>query len=313
MLYEITMQLVHGLSQPINHRPTVLTIGVFDGVHRGHQHLIGSAVRRADELGIQSAVLTFDPHPDLITRPERKRLYLSSLERRAELIAELGVDVLVVMPFTRETMALTALDFMRQITGALALQELWVGYDFALGRKREGDVTRLGEIGPELGYTVHPVAAFIEHGMPLSSSRIRAALAEGNIESANEMLGHPFSAGGPVVRGDQRGRTIGFPTANVGVDDLQVLPGDGVYVCEVTLNGETHPAVTNVGVRPTFDGVRRTVEAHLLDFNADIYGQYLRVNFLHRLRGEQKFNGVQELIAQITRDVEAARAWLASR
>lgn len=306
------MQIFPDLSHLVNSTPTVLTIGVFDGVHRGHQHLIGSAVARARELGIQSAVLTFDPHPDLITRPERHRLYLSSLERRAELIAQLGVDILVILPFNREIMALSALEFMQQITNAFALQELWVGYDFALGRKREGNVTRLAEIGGELGYTVHPVAAFVEDGVALSSSRIRAALAEGSIEVATAMLGHEFSVDGLVVRGDQRGRTIGFPTANVSVGDLQFLPADGVYVCEAVLGAEHYAAVTNVGVRPTFDGVRRTVEAYLLDFDREIYGEQLRVDILHRLRGEQKFNGVQELVAQITRDVEAARSWLAA-
>lgn len=307
------MLIIQHLSQQINGLPTMLTIGVFDGVHRGHQHLIGSTVRRAQELGAQSAVLTFDPHPDLITRPERKRLYLGSLERRAELIAQLGVDVLVVMAFTNEIKALSALDFMRLITGALALRELWVGYDFALGRKREGNLARLAEIGGELGYTVHPVAAFVEDGSPLSSSRIRTALAEGAVEAAAAMLGHPFSVDGPVVQGDQRGRTIGFPTANVAVSELQFLPADGVYVCQATVRGERYSAVTNVGIRPTFDGVRRTVETHLLNFAGDIYNEHLRVDFLHRLRGEQKFNGVQELVAQITRDAQAAREWLVSR
>lgn len=306
----ITMIITHDLSQPINDLPTALTIGVFDGVHRGHQHLIGATVQRARDLGMQSAVLTFDPHPDLITRPERKRLYLSSFERRAELVAQLGADVLIVMPFTHETKALGARDFMQRITHMLALRELWVGYDFALGRKREGNLERLSDIGSEFGYTVHPVAAFVEHDQPLSSSGIRAALAEGQVEAAAAMLGHPFSVDGMVVHGDQRGRTIGFPTANVDVSDLQFLPADGVYVCQVTFSNKRFGAVTNVGMRPTFDGLRRTVEAHLLDFSGDIYNQQVRVDFLHRLRGEQKFNGVQELIAQITRDAQAARDWL---
>lgn len=303
------MHMFHGLSEPINNRPTVLTIGVFDGVHRGHQHLIGSAVARANALGVQSAVLTFDPHPDLVIHPERGRLYLSSLERRAALIAVLGVDVLVVLPFTAETKTLSASSFIDQICTALPLRELWVGYDFALGRRREGDLAHLGKIGRERGYTVHPVEPLMVEGGPVSSSRVRAALGEGDVALAERLLGRPFTVDGLVVEGDKRGRTIGFPTANVAFDDLLVLPADGVYVCEFEVAGVRHRAVTNVGVRPTFDGVRRTVEAHLLDFSGDLYGQHASVHFLHRLRGEKKFNGVQELVAQITSDARAAREY----
>ena len=199
------MHIFHSLDQPISERATVLTIGVFDGVHRGHQHLIGSTVARARELGLQSAVLTFDPHPDLVLHPERKQLYVSSLERRTALIAALGVDLLIIMPFTNATKAQTAHDFMAQICAALPVRELWVGYDFALGRRREGTIERLGELGREFGYTVHPVAALNEETEPVSSSRIRAALAEGQVEAVAELLGHPFAVNGPVVPGDQRG------------------------------------------------------------------------------------------------------------
>jgi riboflavin kinase/FMN adenylyltransferase len=307
------MQVVHGLPPAINERPTVMTIGAFDGIHRGHQHLIGSAVRRAEALGCQSAVLTFDPHPDLVTRPERKRLYLSSLDERVELIERLGVDVLVVLPFTQDVKAMTAKDFMLAICQSLALRELWIGWDFALGRKREGDSQRLREIGQELGFVVHPVDPLIVDSSPVSSSRIRAALAEGDVEMAAQLLGRPFRISGKVVEGDKRGRTIGFPTANVAVDELHVEPGNGVYVCHAHIDGQTYGAVTNIGVRPTFDGTRRTVEAYLLDFTGDIYGETLRLDLLHRLRGEKKFNGVAELIAQINTDTAAARAWLAAQ
>ena len=305
------MNVVHGLSQSINSQPTVLTIGVFDGVHRGHQHLISSAVARAGVLGFQSAVLTFDPHPDFVLHPDRGRLYLSSLERRATLIAALGVDVLVVLPFGTETTALSAAMFVDQICTALPLRELWVGYDFALGRRREGDLARLGELGRERGFTVHPVEPLLIEGGPVSSSRIRAALGEGDVVLAERLLGRFFSVEGVVVEGDKRGRTIGFPTANVAFDNQLTLPADGVYVCEVEVGDTHHRAVTNVGVRPTFDGVRRTVEAHLLDFNGDLYGQHIGVTFRQRLRGEKKFNGIGELIEQITRDAQAAREYIA--
>lgn len=304
------MEVVHGLPQPINERATILTIGAFDGVHLGHRHLIGSVVKRARALECQSAVLTFDPHPDLVIHPERQRLYLTSLDERIELIERIGVDVLVLLPFTTATKALGAREFMEQICRSLALRELWVGWDFALGRRREGDMPRLREIGQALGYSVHPVEPLLLDGHSVSSSRIRAVLNEGDVAAAAKLLARPFAVSGVVAQGDRRGRTIGFPTANLAPDKTHVLPADGVYVCRAQLAGETYGAVTNIGVRPTFDGTGRKVETYLLDFTGDIYGETLRVEFLHRLRGEKKFAGVNELVAQITSDTSAARAWL---
>jgi riboflavin kinase/FMN adenylyltransferase len=305
------MELVHGLQLPINQHATILTIGVFDGVHRGHQHLIGATVRRARDLGCQSAVLTFDPHPDLVIHPERDRLYLTSLAERAELIDSLGAALLIVLPFTRDTMSLSAYDFMSQVAGAVVLRELWIGWDFALGRRREGNLARLREIGHQLHYNVHPVDAFaLADGTPVSSTRIRDALAAADLETAAMLLGRPFAVQGTVVEGDRRGRTIGFPTANVAVDVLHVLPADGVYVCEAEVGGRRYGAVTNIGMRPTFEGRRRTVEAYLLDFADNIYGETLRLTMRHRLRGEMKFDGIAALVAQITQDVTAAREWL---
>lgn len=304
------MEIVHGLPQPINELPTVLTIGAFDGVHLGHRHLIGAVVARARSTGLQSAAITFDPHPDTIIHPERRRLYLTSLEERIELIDSLGVDILIVLPFTRELMGQTAQEFMAHICGALALRELWIGWDFALGRKREGNVIRLRELGHGFGYTVHPVEPLLIGGEPVSSSRIRAALAAGDLPVVKPLLGRPFSVRGPVVEGDKRGRTIGFPTANIHVDELHMLPADGVYVSQARFAGQLHGAVTNVGVRPTFEGSRRTVEAYLLDFTGELYGEILQLVFLHRLRGEQRFGGISELVEQIGRDTAAARAWL---
>jgi len=304
------MELVHGLPQPINERPTVLTIGAFDGVHLGHRHLIGSTVRRAGALACQSAVLTFDPHPDLVIHPERERLYLTSLDERAEQIGALGVDLLIVLPFTRDLMNLSAHDFMARVCHAIALRELWVGWDFALGRGREGDLPRLRALGHEMDYSVHPVDPLVLDGVPISSTRIRAALREGDVATAAKLLGTPFSLRGLVAEGDKRGRTIGFPTANVAVNPQHMLPADGVYICRAWLGADHYGAVTNVGMRPTFAGAQRTVEAYLLDFVDEIYGELLRLDFLHRLRGEQKFDGIAALVAQITSDVGAARKWL---
>ena len=305
------MNLVYGLPRPINELPTILTIGAFDGVHRGHAHLIGATIQRARAIGCQAAVLTFDPHPDVVVRPGRERPLLTTIDERAELIAALGADLLVVVPFSAELMALTAHDFMARICGALALRELWIGWDFALGKGREGDATRLEVIGHTLGYTVQAVQPLAFAGETISSTRIRAALAAGDVVAAARLLGHPYSLTGPVVAGDRRGRTIGFPTANIQTDAGQMLPANGVYICRATLGGTSYNAVTNVGIRPTFDGVRRTVEAFLLDFNDDIYGEKLRLSFLHHLRGERKFDGIAALVTQISQDVAGARAWLA--
>lgn len=304
------METVQGLLPAINEHPTVLTIGAFDGVHLGHQHLIAATVQRARGLAYQSAVLTFDPHPDLVLHPTRERLYLADLETRCAQIEALGVDLLIVLPFTHEVAALGARHFMERICAAVALRELWVGGDFALGRRREGDLRRLREIGQAFGYGTHVVEALVGAGTTISSTRIRMLLRAGEVGGIPPLLGRPFMVRGKISEGDRRGRTIGFPTANVLVDEHCMLPSDGVYVCHAHLCGEQYGAVTNVGVRPTFSGTQRTVEAYLLDFVGDVYGETLQVEFLARLRGEQRFDGVAALVAQIGRDVVEARAWL---
>jgi riboflavin kinase/FMN adenylyltransferase len=200
---------------------------------------------------------------------------------------------------------------MSQVCRTVALRELWIGWDFALGRGRDGNPARLREIGHDLGYQVYPVDALtLENGVAVSSTRIRTVLQAGDVATATVLLGHPFSLRGSIVEGDRRGRTIGFPTANVEVDEHHVLPADSVYVCHAWLGDQRYGAVTNIGIRPTFAGKRRTIEAYLLDFAGDIYGDQLRLDFLHRLRGEQKFDGVAALVAQINVDVSLARNWL---
>jgi riboflavin kinase/FMN adenylyltransferase len=304
------VQIARTLDQPLTDRPVVLTIGRFDGVHLGHQLLVRTAVERAQKLGFTSAVLTWEPHPNAVIRPDQPLHLLTNLEERIELIGALGPDLLVVAPFTRETMSTSAAVYMRHICVALPLRELWVGSDFAMGYKREGDIPRLMEIGRDLGYAVGTVNREDANGETISSSRVRQLLRAGDVEGVQPLLGRPFGLRGVVVEGDRRGRTIGFPTANLVIDAIHVLPADGVYACVVYLDGAPLPAVTNVGLRPTFNSTSRTVEAHLLDWEGDIYGHSLRIEFLHRLRGEQKFNGVAELVAQISRDAARARELL---
>lgn len=307
------MERVHGLPQPINSRPTILTIGVFDGVHLGHQHLIKSVVKRARLLGYQSAVVTFDPHPDTLLRPNHEHAYLTNLDERSTLIEALGADLLIVLPFTRELIAWTALEFMQRLCGAIALRELWAGPDLAVGHRREGTLKRLAEIGQSLGYTTHAIDPFLLAGQQVRSTRIRELLRAGDIEAATVLLGRIFELSGEVIEGQKRGRTIGFPTANLRTESEHILPADGVYVCYALMRDERYGAVTNIGMRPTFQGHLRSVESYLLDFTGDLYGEQLRIQFLRRLRAEIKFNSIAELVHQITDDVAATRAYLAGR
>jgi len=305
------VEIVRSLAPGIAQRPTVLTMGKFDGVHLGHRQLIGTARSRAAELGLLSAVLTWEPHPNVVLRPDQPPQLLTSLEEKIDLIAALGPDLLIVAPFTEETKATGADAYMAQICAALPLRELWVGADFAMGRGRAGDVSSLMVIGRDLGFAVGAVSKVVMDGQSVSASRVRELLVLGDVTGAAALLDRPFGLRGVVVEGDKRGRTIGFPTANVQIRSNHVLPADGVYACRAHVDGVSLPAVTNVGMRPTFNGLRRTVEAHLLDWSGDLYGTSLFVEFLHRLRGEQKFSGIDALVAQIRNDTDAARGMLA--
>ena len=290
-----------------------LSIGVFDGVHAGHQALIKRMLEEARARGLTGGVLTFHPHPRTVIRPDQPFEYLESLEHRVELLRACGVDFVSVVQFTSELQQVSAEDFCRLLVEEARVRLIVVGADFRLGRGGEGTVARLAEIGQEQGFEVLPLG-LIDHGAgstPISSTRIRAALAAGEMEEVQALLGRPFSLRGPVLRGDQRGRTIGFPTLNVGVSADRALPPDGVYVTRAYLPAGIFNAVTNIGTRPTFDGAARRVETHVFDFEGDMYGQVVTIELLHRLRAEQRFDGVDALVAQIKVDAAAARAWLA--
>ncbi|HBW53036.1 MAG TPA: bifunctional riboflavin kinase/FMN adenylyltransferase [Herpetosiphon sp.] len=294
--------------------PTLLTIGKFDGVHQAHQQLLRRLVERARQHNCHSAVLTFDPHPDEILRPEREIRYLTTINERAALMQELGIDLLAVLPFTHATSQLSPKAFLQLLLNHVPVRELWVGPDFKLGHRGTGTIPVLQEFGQELGFTVEPIPYWTLDGEIVSSTAIRTSLAAGDVQTANHYLGRAFSLQGTVIPGDQRGRKIGFPTANVQIASNHTLPADGVYVCKVQLldDRRSFGAVTNIGVRPTFGVLGRAVEAHLFDFNEDIYGRPLRVSFLQHIRGEQKFAGIEQLVAQIGRDAQFAREWLAN-
>jgi riboflavin kinase/FMN adenylyltransferase len=305
------MQLHDSLAQVRLNQPTVLTIGKFNGLHRGHRALLGQVVERAQAIGAVSAAMTFVPHPTLVLQPQHTRVYLTSEEERRQLIAASGIDHLIVLRYDDELRQLTAEQFMQTLCLHINLRELWVGPDFRLGYRAQGTVEVLQGLGRELGYVVHPITKFEIEGAAVSASRIRELLQAGRVAEIPPLLGRPFALSGEVVKGDQRGRTIGFPTANVAVDGQHLLPNDGVYACRVKLaDSSEHNAVTNVGVRPTFGTLSRTVEAHLLDWSGDLYGQIIRVTFLHYIRGERKFSGIDELKAQIERDATRARELL---
>lgn len=292
-------------------QPALVTIGVFDGVHAGHQHLIRQLVARARSAGRLTVVLTFFPHPDAVLHKITGPYYLSTPEQRAEELTKLGVDWVITETFDDEFRRTPAADYVQTLVQHINMRELWVGQHFAMGFEREGDTSFLRLEGEKYGFSVHEVelAESADH-QTISSTRIRELLTAGEVEEASRLLGRPYSVRGRVVQGDQRGRTIGFPTANVELWDDQVLPALGVYAGYAQFDAEAHACVTNLGVRPTFDGTQLRVEAHLLDYSGDLYGKVLTVTFMHRLRGEMKFPAINDLVAQIASDVEQGRQLL---
>ena len=304
------IQRANSLAEVSETRPVYLAIGVFDGVHRGHQQLLKAMVTAAREAGTCPAVLTFYPHPLAVIRGLAGRIYLTDLERRVELLAELGIELVIVHPFDDEVRTTQAREFVDQLGRAMDLRQLWGG-SFSLGYQREGTADYLRELGSELGFTVHLFNDLVSwNGQEVSSSRIRQALAAGDIEEVNGCLARPFEVQGIVIEGDHRGRLLGFPTANLAVWEQLLLPANGVYAAYGFLNGVRYGAATNVGVRPTVNGAALSVEAHLLDFDREIYGEKLTLAFVRRIREERKFAGLDALKQQIGADVATIRAVL---
>jgi riboflavin kinase/FMN adenylyltransferase len=270
--------------------PASVAVGNFDGVHRGHQALVSAAVARSRESGGPAVVLTFDPHPASVLRPQAAPAALTTLAQKEELVAALGIDRLVVVPFDARLAGLSPDAFAREVLQqALGARHVVVGESFRFGRGREGDPRRLEALGASLGFAVEVVPPVLEGGRPISSSRVREALARGDVAEARTLLGRDYFVDGEVVQGDGRGRTIGVPTANL-ASLAQILPANGVYAARCRSQaGGWHAAAVNVGERPTFGGGRVRLEAHLLDFDGDLYGRPLRVAFHERLRGEQRF------------------------
>lgn len=296
----------------------VLTIGNFDGVHVGHRAIMDTVIERAKLAGGESVVLTFDPHPRKVLQPDRAPRLLATTEQKLELLAEIGVDVVIIEPFDKQFAGMPPEDFVREIVHRrIDPVEVFVGYDFHFGRDREGSMKLLSETGPQLGFAVTIIPEVKVGERDVNSTRIRDLLAEGEVEEAARLLGRPFAIRSEVRRGDQRGRTLGFPTANL-LPENEVLPAPGVYAGYVRILAEDGPsnpggeamqrAVVNVGKRPTFHTQGQLLaEAHLLDFEGDLYGRLLELSFCHRLRAEQKFPSVDLLREQIAADVVEAR------
>lgn len=307
--------------------PTVLTIGNFDGMHRGHQALLqrlcslaAALNQRPDAPRYQTGLVTFDPHPLAVLRPDRLQTLLTTPQERLALAADLGIDLGVIQTFTPELARLEPRAFLQLLIEHLGLAVLVVGPDFALGRNRTGDIATLHQLGEELGYALHVVEPITWHGeTQVRSSAIRQALAQGDVQTAADMLGRPYPVRGTVVAGDGRGRQLGIPTANIETAPEKLLPADGVYatLAQVQSPGgvETYASVTNLGIRPTVGGQERRLETHLLDFPApgrsdDLYGQTITLVLVARLRGEQRFPNLDALVSQIHTDIAEARAIL---
>jgi riboflavin kinase / FMN adenylyltransferase len=298
------------LSRVAPGQPCGVTIGVFDGVHRGHQHLVGVLLERARAEGLASVALTFNPHPRTVIRPGTAVTYLTSLEERIELLQGLGLDAVGVLAFTSELAQLSAEEFLSLLVQELEMRLLVVGPDFALGRNRAGTIGVMRQIGERLGFRLEVAPLLAEADEKVGSSAIRQALSEGDVARVGALLGRPFSLRGPVVAGDRRGRTLGFPTANIAIGRDRALPAYGIYVTRAYVRESAYESCTSIGIRPTFDvEPRPIVETFILDFDEDVYGQEMRIDLLHRLRGEERFGSAQELITQMHKDIENTRRW----
>ncbi len=293
-------------------KDTTVTIGTFDGVHRGHQHLLRRVIAKAAGADLLSVALTFRNHPRSVLSPESKPKYLTTPEERAALIKAQGIDLVIGLDFTLELSMLKAREFVSILSTDLKMKGLLVGPDFALGHRREGDISTLKGLGSEMGFWVETIEPVEGNEGVIKSSRVRNFVSEGEVEKASHMLGRPHSITGLVVEGERRGRLLGFPTANLSMDPDLVVPGNGIYATWAYVDGLRYQSATSIGVRPTFGAGPRTVEAFILDFDKDIYQQSLTLEFVSRLREELPFSSSDALVQQIKEDVDQAQATLSA-
>lgn len=307
------MQVEKELARVKPQQEMLLSVGVFDGVHLGHQRLLAHLRDEARSKNWLSGVVTFKSHPKVVLSGENKLLWLNDLETRIGLLRNLGIDIVVALSFSSELARLTARRFVQLLKEHLKMRGLIIGPDFALGRNREGDAEKLRILGEEMGFSVEVIPPVVIDGFVVSSSTIRQALTEGDMKKVEKLIGRLFSLSGQVVSGDRRGRALGFPTANLDLRAEQALPSDGVYATITHIDHDFLPSVTNIGVRPTFGGNKRLVETYILDFEGELLGQKLTIDLVDKLRDEERFDTVEELKAQMIRDVEQARQILNER
>jgi riboflavin kinase/FMN adenylyltransferase len=287
---------------------SVVTIGVFDGVHRGHQELIGRAVAIARRRNLPAVLITFDPHPAEVIRPGSHPARLTTLRRRAELVAELGIDAFCVLPFTVELSHMEPATFAHEVlVDRLHAADVVVGANFTFGHKAAGDVTMLTALGRRFGFGVHGLDLITDHDVTFSSTYIRSCIDAGDVAAAATALGRPHRVEGVVVHGAKRGRDLGFPTANISTAPFTALPADGVYAGRFVIHGRALPGAISVGTNPTFSGRERTCEVYVLDVDEDFYGFDVAVDFVAHLRGQERFDGIEALVAAIEKDVQRTR------
>jgi len=285
-----------------------VTIGSFDGVHRGHRAILEPLAIEAHKNSGNAVVITFFPHPAVVLRGIHAPFYLTSPEEKAVLIGNFGIDHVITLPFTREFAAQPAASFIAQLVERLGMRQIWAGIDFALGRNREGDIKMLEKLGSTMGFEVRVIVPISEEGKKISSSHIRRQLSEGRVTEAADLLGRLYAVEGKVIHGDARGASIGFPTANLEIWSERLLPRLGVYATWANVGADRYPAVTNIGLRPTFETLpsQPRLETHLLGFSGNLYGKHLRMEFVEFVRPEKRFSSVAELKEQIEKDIHFA-------
>jgi riboflavin kinase/FMN adenylyltransferase len=306
------LEIIHSIANFSSEEPSFVTIGTFDGIHIGHQKILKDLIEAAQKNNTKSVLLTFFPHPRMVLQQNVSIELLNTIEEKSMLLEEMGLDYLIIHPFSREFSRLTALDFVRDIlVNQLHTSKLIIGYDHHFGKNREGNIDQLREYSHLFDFEVEEIPAQDIDDVSVSSTKIRNALHEGRLKTANKFLGYNYMVHGTVVNGKKLGGKIGFPTANIDVkEDYKLIPKTGVYVIQTTVNDQIYKGMLNIGYRPTVDGKHQTIEAHLFDFNGDLYGTFLKIEFLYFLREEQKFDSVEHLITQLKKDRENALSFL---
>ncbi len=308
------MKIFHGTENANILRPTVLTLGVFDGLHLGHQKIMETVVSRAEIVDAVPTAVTFDPHPRAVLYPENSPPLLQTLDQRLANFEVLGIEQSIIIRFNNKFANQDAEKFLREIIHErLQAKEVYLGHGFAFGKNRGGNIELLRKMSDELGFFADEVAEVKLRGQRISSSKIRQLLKDGKVNLARRMLGRPYGVEGVIIRGDRRGHTIGFPTANLKPKN-RVIPKYGVYATATLIDGKWKKSITNVGIRPTFEGGKEpSIETYIFDFDGDLYGDVLRVRFLHRIRDERKFAGIEELKNQIEKDTRTANNYFSRK